>query len=94
MIFDIEQLMGIRVKSATRQRVRPQMVAKMTQEGHSTNILQSGQGECYSVADTWRLRFEPRWCDRVVDQYCLRGDVREASAFEEHWTTTNMSTLS
>lgn len=71
MIFDIEQLMGIRVKSATRQRVRPQMVAKLTQEGHST-----------------------RWCDRIVDQHCLRGDVREASAFEEHWTTTNMSIYS
>lgn len=33
----------------------------MDQKGHTTNILQNGQAECYySIADMWRLRSETR----------------------------------
>lgn len=35
-------------------------MVSVTQEGHSTNILQSGQAECYSGSDMQRLRSETR----------------------------------
>lgn len=62
-----------------RQWVRPQTgVVSLTQDGHTTSILQSGQAKCYSVADTQRLRSKAR--DDVTgrwdqDQYRSKGMI-------------------
>lgn len=52
VIFGSEQLTSSKMRESIRQWVMSQMVAvSLTQEGHTTSILQGGQAKCYSIVD-------------------------------------------
>lgn len=57
VIFDLEQLMKEANKLMGETTV---IVVSLTQEAHTTNILQKDQAKCYSIADMQILRSEIR----------------------------------
>ena len=72
MIFGLQQVMSNEVSNKTMSKTTND--GCLTQEGHTTNILQSSQVKHYSIADMHRLRFETR--DGMTgswDQYHLKG---------------------
>lgn len=86
MIFDIEQLMRETNKIMGETTM---IVVSLTQEAHTTSILQRDQEKCYSIADMQLLRSEIRdfiW--ELKSILSKRGNARDVRTFDDLWGTS------
>lgn len=72
MIFGSEQLTSNEVRESSK--TVDSVAVSLTQEAHTTSVLQSSQAKCYSIGDVQRLKSETGDGVTVAwDQYHQKG---------------------